>query len=273
MPTFHTHLTHFYHFLFNLRTRPAPADFAFKSTVILSPHPDDETLGCGGIIQIKKKHQTPLKIIFLSDGSNSHPNFYPANTLTALRMEETIRACAQLGVPEEDLVFLNYPDSNIKSYQKEIFEKILPLLDEIHPEEIYIPHRLEETADHYFTYKIAQKVLREISYPVRIYEYLIWSWMQWPFISKKYLNKSKEKFVKNLIRKAFGLRLLVSTNTKVNIINHLTSKQKTVDFYLTQTQPISTESHYPTLKNYCEGQFLKACLQPYEYFRIWKNHA
>ncbi len=89
--------------------------------LILAPHPDDEVLGCGGVIQKAKAMGLPIKIVFLTYGDNNqwsflayrkHPVFMPKAVLEMglVRYNEAFQAAAVLGVPKDDLVFLGYPD-------------------------------------------------------------------------------------------------------------------------------------------------------------------
>lgn len=89
--------------------------------LILAPHPDDEVLGCGGIVQEARKHNIPLKIVFLTYGDNNewsflvyrkHPVVMPkaVRSMGLVRHNEALEAAKILGVPLEDLIFLGYPD-------------------------------------------------------------------------------------------------------------------------------------------------------------------
>ncbi|MFH1507163.1 MAG: PIG-L deacetylase family protein [Candidatus Omnitrophota bacterium] len=89
--------------------------------LILAPHPDDEILGCGGIIQEAVKRNLPLKIVFLTYGDNNQWSFMvyrkrfvliPAavRRMGLIRHDEAIAAAGELGVPPENLIFLGYPD-------------------------------------------------------------------------------------------------------------------------------------------------------------------
>jgi len=89
--------------------------------LILAPHPDDEILGCGGVIQQAKALGLPLKIVFLTYGDNNewsffvyrkHPVFMPKAALEMglVRYQEACQAAAVLGRAKEDLIFLGYPD-------------------------------------------------------------------------------------------------------------------------------------------------------------------
>ncbi len=44
-------------------------------TVVVAPHPDDETLGCGVLIAAKRRLGAEVAVVFLTDGAASHPQF------------------------------------------------------------------------------------------------------------------------------------------------------------------------------------------------------
>ena len=87
--------------------------FGDRPILILAPHPDDESLGCGGLIAEACRVGWPPVVAILTDGSRSHPNSraYPAERLRALREQETQEAMAELGLPPERLAFLGYADT------------------------------------------------------------------------------------------------------------------------------------------------------------------
>lgn len=86
-------------------------EIAPSATLILAPHPDDETLGCGGLaIQCCARGRPPL-IVAVTDGAASHPAC-PPDRLAALRAAELRAAARILGIPERHVHFLGLPDSH-----------------------------------------------------------------------------------------------------------------------------------------------------------------
>ena len=83
--------------------------------VIVAPHPDDESLGCGGLIAEACAEGVPVRLIVVSDGIGSHPNsrLYPPSRLRALREEETCQAAAELGLAAGAIRFLRLPDRSV----------------------------------------------------------------------------------------------------------------------------------------------------------------
>jgi LmbE family N-acetylglucosaminyl deacetylase len=83
--------------------------------VVLAPHPDDESLGCGGTIAAARAAGLTVQVVFASDGAASHPGSraWPPPRLRALRRGEAIEATAALGVPASDVLFLDLPDGGV----------------------------------------------------------------------------------------------------------------------------------------------------------------
>ncbi len=89
--------------------------------LILAPHPDDEVLGCGGIIQKANKMNLPLKIVFLTYGDQNQWSFIvyrkrpvimpkAVQQMGLVRHDEALEAAKSLGISPEQLIFLGYPD-------------------------------------------------------------------------------------------------------------------------------------------------------------------
>ena len=83
------------------------------SCLVLAPHPDDESLGCGGLIARCCLESRPPLVVILTDGSGSHPGSrqYPPARLATVREVEAARAVQALGLPPERLVFLREVDT------------------------------------------------------------------------------------------------------------------------------------------------------------------
>ena len=82
--------------------------------LILAPHPDDESLGCGGLIAAACQAGAPPFVLITTDGAGSHPNSraYPARRLRALREREALDATGILGLPPDRLGFLGLEDTH-----------------------------------------------------------------------------------------------------------------------------------------------------------------
>jgi LmbE family N-acetylglucosaminyl deacetylase len=92
--------------------RPLREALEDRPFIVLAPHPDDESLGCGGLIAEACRQGSRAKVVIVSDGAGSHPNSkaYPPDRLTSLREVEAKQAGAALGLKPEDMCFLRLPD-------------------------------------------------------------------------------------------------------------------------------------------------------------------
>ncbi|WP_235034893.1 PIG-L deacetylase family protein [Roseomonas sp. 18066] len=79
--------------------------------LVLAPHPDDESLGCGGLIAAAVAAARRVRVVFISDGAASHPA-HRAVGLPARRETEARQALRRLGVAD-GAVFLGLPDSRV----------------------------------------------------------------------------------------------------------------------------------------------------------------
>ena len=81
--------------------------------LILAPHADDESLGCGGLIATCCDAGRPPLLAILTDGCGSHPNSpaYPPERLRATREAETREAARHLGLDPARIAFLGEPDT------------------------------------------------------------------------------------------------------------------------------------------------------------------
>jgi LmbE family N-acetylglucosaminyl deacetylase len=80
--------------------------------LVLAPHPDDESLGCGGLIAACAAAGIVVAVALLTDGAGSHPGSasHPPSVLARLRADETRAALAELGVGAAALHELGWPD-------------------------------------------------------------------------------------------------------------------------------------------------------------------
>jgi len=100
---------------------PLPRFTDKDRVLIVAPHPDDECIGTGGVIQQALKAGAMVKVVIFTNGENNElsflvykkrPVFQPRELLAMgeMRLRESIVAMSILGLKQSDLVFLGYPD-------------------------------------------------------------------------------------------------------------------------------------------------------------------
>jgi LmbE family N-acetylglucosaminyl deacetylase len=147
--------------------------------LVIAPHPDDESLGCGGLIaECCAQGRWPV-VVVVTDGSGSHPHSrkFPPARLRAVREAETRAAMAILGLPPERLHFLGLADT-AAPHEGPGFDKAVADLVAIAAANqcrvVAAPWIHDPHCDHVAAQKMARRVcavagLRLLSYPV-------WGW-------------------------------------------------------------------------------------------------
>jgi LmbE family N-acetylglucosaminyl deacetylase len=147
--------------------------------LILAPHPDDESLGCGGLIAACCHADRPPIVAILTDGAMSHPGSraYPRERLVRLREAEAREAVSLLGLPQDRLVFLREPDTNAprsgEAFDR-VVDRIIGLAGRFGCSDILAPWQFDPHCDHEAASLIAAEVamrlrIRHVAYPV-------WGW-------------------------------------------------------------------------------------------------
>ena len=93
--------------------------------VVVAAHPDDETLGAGGLLALASSQGTQITVIVACDGEASHPTSptHGPETLARLRRRE-VRAAVEEVAPKADIVLLGLPDGRLAEHRAEITASI-----------------------------------------------------------------------------------------------------------------------------------------------------
>jgi LmbE family N-acetylglucosaminyl deacetylase len=235
--------------------------------IVFAPHQDDETLGCGGTILQKVNAGQELVVVFMTDGSTSHANFLPVSELIETRKLEAMEACKVLGVPESRVHFLGFPDGFLFREQQMAIERVKMILGDLSPDEIFVPSRLDGTPDHVATNRIVHQAIKNTCLGCIVYEYPIWYWLHWPWISIFDLDRYFIKmWLAHSLKTGFGFSAHRYFNTSVEVTDVLEIKKNAL--YKHQTQMIKPENRvdWPVLGEIAQGDFLNCFFQDREYF-------
>lgn len=149
--------------------------------LVIAPHPDDEVLGCGGLIASSLRTGRRMSVLFLTDGGASHPGhpeLDPA-ALASLRRREACEAAAVLGLAPEHLAFLDLPDGTLprlSSPNRDVaIRKICDHLKTLCPTSILAAHRHDGSSEHEAAFPLICSAIKAYGSPVRLLEYLVWS--------------------------------------------------------------------------------------------------
>lgn len=161
---------------------PSESVVEWGRTLIVAPHPDDESLGCGGAIALLRKFGCEVLVLTMSDGTLSHPNSvkYPAEKLRDLRESEMQAALKILDVEPHQVTFFRFRDRHVPNESDSGFEsavtKITEYLQTNQPETVLVPWRRDPHPDHRATWQIFNRANEIYQRRFRILEYPIWLW-------------------------------------------------------------------------------------------------
>lgn len=253
-----------------LRSTEIPPETLTRSALVFSPHPDDECLGCGGIILKKKRAGAIVKLVHMTDGSGSHAHLISKGELKAIRRGEAESAAAVLGV--DGAYYLDFEDSALSGHIAAATERVLDILQREQPSEIFIPSRREparQAADHLATTEIVLGALASYRGRVRVWEYPVWFWLHWPWVGlqqKGCPGIKTRHVVKNSIHLLAGLRAFREFPYSVDISDVLERKIAALEEHRSQMTELAPGLQWTTLGHVSRGQFLECFYSDREYF-------
>lgn len=96
--------------------------------VVISTHPGDEVMMCGGLLQLLSALDHPLQLISISDGSSSQPGSqqWSEKRLSVFRSQESVEALRRLGLPMHSLKWVRggFTDNALAEQEAQLTEFI-----------------------------------------------------------------------------------------------------------------------------------------------------
>lgn len=139
---------------------------------VLSPHPDDDILGCGGVLAKHAKAGTSITSIYMTDGRKGDPTFSSEDELVMERQKEARAACEVVGITH--LEFLRAPDQGLRVTTK-LVKQLEQILTKYNPNLIYTPFFLDNHIDHFETNRILVQAAKTLDPQTIIAMYETWT--------------------------------------------------------------------------------------------------
>ncbi len=163
------------------RARPLPIREAARrgAWLVLAPHPDDESLGCGALIATLAAAGSPVHTAFLTDGAGSHPDAlgWSGRRIAGVRAQEAAQALHLLrGVPKA--LHLDWPDASPVAPGDPLFDRSVSRLAawcrRHSVTRVAVTWAGEPHCDHEAAAQLAAAVARRCR--ITLYQYLVWGW-------------------------------------------------------------------------------------------------
>lgn len=184
-----------------------------SKVLVFAPHPDDEILGCGGTMI---KHIDAGDEVYVCIVTKGCLPLFPLEATEKTRTEA--RDCHQyIGIKKT--FFLDFPAVMLERVERyEVIGKILDVIKEVQPSEVFIPHWGDMQKDHQIVADACMVALRPKYEPKvkRIYSYETMSETAWnaPNVQNEFIP-----------------------NVYVDITDYLEAKKKALGFFKTQLSP------------------------------------
>ena len=188
--------------------------------LVIAPHPDDESLAAGGLIKKARDKNATVTVVVMTDGSSAATpeelsqyleknNENSSTGIAELRHEEAVNALSKLGMNENNIIFLGYPDTGLRTlfedywdpdkpytsntpfnkfdhspynftYQKNVpytgwnvAENLKQIITDFKPTIIITPDGLDEHRDHWATNAFLMYSTAATNFKGKIYTYLV----------------------------------------------------------------------------------------------------
>jgi LmbE family N-acetylglucosaminyl deacetylase len=231
-----------------------------RSCLVLAPHQDDETLGCGVLLCRKAQAGAIARVLFASDGRHSHrsPMLTPTE-LARRRRAEASEACRRLGVGADHLHFLELEEGRLWEELASLRAGIAAVYRVLPTDEVYMPSIHDEHPDHRAVARAAIDLARAGVIRAPLYEYPIWTarpaWRAWLRRQLRLLGARLRG------RGPVQLRLrLVRTD------GFLERKRHALDAHETQMRRLGGDAEWLTLADVDGGRFLAGFFGRHERF-------
>jgi len=216
-----------------------------KRLVVMAPHMDDETLGCGGVMALHADKRQ-IYCIFATDGAKSPSPLLPwqangASELPQIRRAEAQGAMGEIGIPAKNLRFLDFDDGRLRSFRHALVKKIAAQLNDIRPDFILVPFRFDRHPDHVALHRAVRSVVLENRMDTCVLEYFVY--INWRLVPGR------------------DIRPMVSQDRilRVDISAVAEQKRKALDHYRSQNSIIYDWQDTPILT---EESLQRRCAEP-----------
>lgn len=155
-------------------------DLAARRVLVIAPHPDDETLGCGGLIWHLVKLGRQVHVVFVTDGGASHLKSptWSRQRLAAQREQEAARALQRLGAGREARTFMRLHDAAMPAPHTPGHDRAREtaelIVDQFQPDLTVLPWRRDPHCDHRDSWRLFQPLLKNRLPQSEVWEYAIW---------------------------------------------------------------------------------------------------
>ncbi|MCZ6900068.1 MAG: PIG-L family deacetylase [Bacteroidetes bacterium] len=192
----------------------------FKDILVIAPHQDDETIGCGGTLLLTKNHCENLHIVYITDGGLIN---FPGGIEESIKVRylEAEKVCEELSATMHRMDISNH----VPEPKKEHLEELAKIIQEVKPQVVFVPWLLDFPPKHRLSNHILLKTDQLFDLP----DFEIWG---------------------------YQVHNMLIPNGYVDITSVIKDKSKLLDYYSSQNNLYADHSHMTQGMNAWNSRFL-----------------
>jgi LmbE family N-acetylglucosaminyl deacetylase/O-antigen/teichoic acid export membrane protein len=142
-----------------------------RRVLVLAPHPDDETIGCGGTVALLARSGATVTVAVATSGEMAVAEPGSPAEIRSRRRDEASAACCQLGVAEP--IFLDLPDGVLSDHRGLLVGQLARLAERVCPDAVFVPWPLDDHPDH----MALASALADVELPdsCEVWSYEVWA--------------------------------------------------------------------------------------------------
>jgi len=106
-----------------------------KNILLFTPHPDDDTFCCAGTLALLARNNNIRIVIYTNDDKGSYDPAMTSERLAGIRMKEEEAACRVLGIPTDNITWLQFHDGMLEyANPRDLVEEVTGIIRKFRPD-------------------------------------------------------------------------------------------------------------------------------------------
>lgn len=185
-----------------------------ERALCVAPHPDDDTIGCGGTLATFAEAGVDVHVAYVTSGESGNREF-PPDVLGPAREAESMAAAGILGISIENLQYLQFPDLGSTARIPGIASDLVSTIERVCPQVIFVPHQADRHPDHRAAHEATRNAIKAVAIKdLEVVTYEVWT----PLEDAQYFFDISEV----IGRKALAMSQHRTQMAKYDYIGHVT---------------------------------------------------
>ena len=240
--------------------RDVTDEIASCRLLVLAPHPDDETIACGGCIARLVRSGEYAFVAVATDGRFGRHDIEP-NEMALIRAGELSRAVAALGLPSTQCASLGFEDDSLTAHIDDLASRIGDLIETYRPSVLLSSWAHDAHPDHAALGRATRIAAAQAD--VLLLEYVVWAWSTPLRVTRDRQTRTVPTDARIRHRSAGST---MRRPVRVRSGEYLGTKTEALSAHRSQLAPSAGRLGLPSGQGPLNHRFLRRFLGPSEYF-------